>query len=95
MKRPAKQFSLKTLFASIVFLLYQSVALAQDAAPKVEVNNTDVGIWIGNNWIWAVAVIVFLLILLFSGGSRATKVTRTTIQKSDGRTIKTTTTETE
>lgn len=70
---------------STLFLSLMQIALYAQEAPEVKVNNTDVGTWIGDNWMWVVGIIVLLLILLLaSGGSRASKTT-TVRRDNDGR----------
>ena len=70
---------------STLFLSLMQIALYAQETPEVKVNNTDVGTWIGDNWIWVVGIIVLLLILLLaSGGSRASKTT-TVRRDNDGR----------
>ncbi|CAN5596493.1 hypothetical protein BH10BAC2_BH10BAC2_31960 [soil metagenome] len=94
MKQLTRSFNVKALFATIVLAFYQLVAIAQDAAPKIEVNDTDVGSWIGHNWMWVIGVIVLLLIILMAGGkSRNTKTTTIRRDGDIGRTTTITTVE--
>ena len=81
-----KQLTKRTaVVLSTLFLSLMQIALYAQEAPEVQVNNTDVGTWIGDNWIWVVGIIVLLLILLLaSGGSRASKTT-TVRRDNDGR----------
>lgn len=79
-------------FLTICILLFlQLQSFAQDA-PKVEVNGTDVGSWIGRNWMWIAGAVLLLVILMIPKGS-SRKTTSTTIRKDDGYTTKTTTVE--
>jgi hypothetical protein len=88
MKKLIKCSFLKALFTSTLLLIYQ-FSQAQES-PKVEVNNTDVGTWIGQNWLWVVGIIVLLIIILIAtGGKRTSKIT--TIRRDDGRTTTVTT----
>ncbi|QEC70019.1 hypothetical protein FRZ67_22955 [Panacibacter ginsenosidivorans] len=88
MKQLIKGSGFKALFTSIMILIYQFTQ-AQES-PKVEVNNTDVGTWIGQNWIWVVGIIALLIIILIaSGGKRSSKTT--TIRRDDGKTTTITT----
>ena len=89
MKQLIKGSGLKTLFAGIMILIYQ-FSQAQES-PKVEVNNTDVGTWIGQNWLWVVGIIALLIIILIASGGKRTSKT-TTIRRDDGR-VTTVTTE--
>ena len=53
------------------------VAWGQES-PEVKINGNDVGSWFGRNWIWVVAAIaILLLIVAFSGSSARSK--RTTV----------------
>ncbi len=62
------------LLILIPLLTLQITSLAQT---KVEVNDHDVGSWIGRNWMWVVGIIVLLIILLlFTGRGRKDKTTR-------------------
>lgn len=81
-----KQLTKRTaVVLSTLFLSLMQIALYAQEAPEVKVNNTDVGTWIGDNWMWVVGIIVLLLILLLaSGGSRASKTT-TVRRDNDGR----------
>jgi ribose/xylose/arabinose/galactoside ABC-type transport system permease subunit len=89
MKQLIKSLGFKALFTSIMILTYQ-FSQAQES-PKVEVNNTDVGTWIGQNWLWVVGIIALLIIILIASGGKRTSKT-TTIRRDDGR-ITTVTTE--
>ena len=89
MKQLTRRFSVKALLSTIVLAFYQLMAMAQDAAPKIEVNDTDVGTWIGHNWMWVLGVVVLLLIILMAGGKSRT--TKTTTIRRDGDIGRTTT----
>ncbi|MBG9378333.1 hypothetical protein I5907_18995 [Panacibacter sp. DH6] len=71
---------------STFFLSLIQLALYAQEAPEVKVNNTDVGTWIGQNWIWVVGVVVLLLILLLASGGRSRASKTTTVRRdNDGR----------
>ena len=91
MKQLINRSAIITLFATIVLLLFQFIAFAQQS-PDVKVNNTDVGTWIGQNWIWIVGIIVVLLIILLVSSGRRHQSKTTTIRRDiDGRTTTVTT----
>ena len=70
------------------------IAFGQES-PEVKINGNDVGSWFGRNWIWVVAAIaVLLLILAFSGSSRSKRST-TVVSDRFGDVRRTSTTETE
>ena len=90
MKQLIKNLSFKALFTSIMIFIYQ--LLQAQESPKVEVNNTDVGTWIGQNWIWVVGIIALLIIILIaSGGKRRSSKTTTIRRNIDGSTTTVTT----
>ena len=91
MKQLIKSSGIKAFFATIVFSLYQLVAMAQES-PKVEVNGNDVGSWIGQNWMWIVGIIILLIIILIASGGKSRSSKTTTIRRDlDGRTTTVTT----
>jgi hypothetical protein len=91
MKQLIKSSGIKTFFAIIVLTLYQFIAFAQNS-PEVKVNNTDVGTWIGQNWIWVVGIIALLIIILLASSGRSRRSKTTTIRRDiDGRTTTVTT----
>jgi len=81
-------------FAGLCILLFMQLQVLAQDAPKVEVNGTDVGSWIGRNWMWIAGAVLLLLILVIpKGGGVKKTTTTTTTRRDDGYTTKTTTVE--
>jgi uncharacterized membrane protein len=90
---------LRLIFAVLVLTLTQTITFAQETSgggttstTKVEIT-ADTGNWFGDNWLWVVGVIVFIILLFaLMGGSRSSR--RTTVVREDapaGRVTRTTT----
>ena len=77
-----------------LFLMFTLVSLSLFAQETVEINSQDIGSWFERNWMWvAGAVLLLLLIALFSGRSKKTRKTTTVVKDTYGNVKSVTTTE--
>lgn len=79
-----------------VVSLFATVCSYAQESPDVKVNGQDVGSWFSRYWIWVVgAVVLLLLILIFSRGSNRRKRTDSTVTRDNFGNISSTSTTTE
>jgi len=89
-QNPVRKF-ITVISSMLIFTLISSGLFAQET---VEINGQDVGSWFERNWMWVTgAVLLLLLIALFSGRSRKTRKTTTVVKDTYGNVKSVTTTE--
>jgi ribose/xylose/arabinose/galactoside ABC-type transport system permease subunit len=95
MKQLTTRLSIKAIFATLMLVVINMTAFAQETTTtKVDIS-TDSGNWFSQPWVWVIGVIVFviLLIALMGGGGSSYRKTRT-VRRDDlgGRSVTETTT---
>jgi len=78
----------KSLLMLYAFFALSINGFAQNAVPQV--TKTEAANWIVNNWIWLVAGLGLLLIIVFSSRGLSKTTTSTTVRRDDGIVSKTT-----
>lgn len=77
-----------------LLLTFTLGSLSLFAQESVEINSQEIGSWFERNWMWvAGAVLLLLLIALFSGRSKRTRKTTTVVKDTYGNVKSVTTTE--